>query len=131
VKDEDVTREFGDLLLTVLEQHGFREVGRYVDDLGWFTRTYFNGKMGVRLVYHLGTSVELMPRRSIEAYTSIQYVGDFLNDPVRDDSNNDEKAQYLERNLPRLERLFGELDGGRELRQLQEYRRRERAKHGD
>ena len=130
MRDEAVAQEFGDLLPAVLERFGFREVGRYVDDQGWFTRTYFNGKMGIRLVFHMGWVVEFMPRTNMEAYTSIQYVGDFFGDPISDDSPNDEKARYIEENWQRIERLFGELDGGEALRALRDYLRKERAKLG-
>jgi hypothetical protein len=128
VFDEAVTREFGDLLPATLEKYGFREIARYVDDIGWFTRTYFNGNMGARLVYHLGRNLEFMPRSEMESYYSIGQVGKFFGDEIRDDSPNDEKAGYLDRNLPRLERLFGELDGGAGRRELREYILKEHAK---
>ena len=128
MRDEAVAQEFGDLLPEVLQRFGFREVGRYVDNQGWFTRTYSNGRMGIRLVFHMCRAVEFMPRRNMEAYTNIEFVGDFFGDPIRDDSPSDDKARYIERNWLRLERLFGELDGGEDLRALEDYLRKRRAK---
>lgn len=121
MNDSAVVKAFGSELFEVLGRRGFREIGRFVDDLGWFTRTYFNGLIGVHLVNAMGTEVSITPSRQLDFHYSVGLVAEFFGEPLRADSSNDEKARYLDSNYGRIVALFDGHDRGAGLRRLDEY----------
>lgn len=121
--DDELKSTFGEALLEVLAKRGFREVGRFDDKEGWYTRTYSNGEMGVRLVYHMRTEVEFIPRGEMnnDVHISVGQVAEFFGDGLRDSDSNDDKARYFDRNFPRIVHIFGKRDRGVGVRVLIEY----------
>jgi hypothetical protein len=108
----DDERDFGRAIFEVLDRRRFRRTRRDVDSDGWGIITYAGGRMGVRLVYHMGTSIELMPGRDMNEQHSIDNYAEVIGPPLPPDATNDEKAAYLDREFERIEPAFAERDGG-------------------
>jgi hypothetical protein len=106
VDDDAVRRGFGEPVIDFLGLHGFREVGKTGDRDGWFTRTYQNNDLSLRLVAHLGWNIEVGPQDEPGATSDISQVAEFLGDPLRFRSPVPDQLRYAEANYARLKRLF-------------------------
>lgn len=108
----DDVRDFGRAIFEVLDRRGFRRTGRTVDSDGWGTITYAGARMGVRLVYHMGTAIEMMPARDVNEHHGIDNYARLIGPPLPPDATNDDKVAYFDREFERIEAVFGERDGG-------------------
>ncbi len=124
----DDIRDFGPVIFEVLDRRGFREIGRFADREGWGTITYFNDRIGVRLVSHLGTELDIMPPRAMDQPYRLETFAEVFGPALGQGASMDQRAAYLDQQFARIERAFSESDGGGELaairRHLDERNRR-------
>jgi|GEM_PF-4458884 len=119
--DARVCEIFGQSVVELLAKHGFREVGR-IDDDGWFTRNYFNGRLGIRLLYHLNDKEFSVSRPDrLDTHYPLSLIMAYFSGDGPAGFSLDERARFFDQHYVRIARMLGRRDGGADLKGLHRY----------